>query len=84
MLEARINRLWRVQVGHVHKVWVWHGRPVNVDAEQRLVVHLSEELGLIPELKVRAQSRVRLSSIGATLGIVVDIFRVQESGNPTR
>ena len=53
---------------------------VDVDAERCFVVYVREQLLLVLELQVRPQPLVQRFAERAALGIVIDTFRVQESG----
>src|SRR5690554_5940379 len=54
---------------------------MDVDAEQRLIVYLGEQLGLIAELEMCTQPRIYHAPECSTLGVVVDSLRMQEAAD---
>ena len=79
VVETGIGRGGREEVRDVEERGIGSRAAVDVDAEQRVVIHLRKEPLLVLELKVRPQPRVQRLPKRAALRVVVHAFRMQEA-----
>ena len=79
VIEASVGGRRREEIPDVDEAREQADVAVDVDAEQRLVMHVREEPLLVLELEVRPQPRVQGFPERATLRVVVHALRVQEA-----